>query len=434
MNHDMHAHSPLQILAESPSGALAAGQLGVVTARAGVGKTAFLVQVGLDHLLNGKKVLHVALGGQEVHQVKSWYDTLFRDLANVSAFEDSAELQGRLESQRLILAYNAENAKANQIERTLNLYARHMAFEPDVILVDDQHWDLNPIVIAAALGALKSTAERLGAQIWMTARVHRDDEVTHNLGIAPPVDAFDAIVDVVMALEPEDDHVTLRLLKDRSDKAPRDLTLTLQGDTMRVLSVGGERSTVSLPADVCTLLSGAAKGTEQAFGEMAERWGLKEINYSFEGRPVARSRGIVLLTETQLRKGNVSERYLQEHMKRTYPNTPLFKKVLQSIWHEVNTANQVFVVGLILEDNTVKGGTGWAAELAKHLKKELYVFDQEKRSWHVWDGSAWQELDESPRITSRRFTGTGSRYLSDQGRQAIEALFVESFGPSPEAA
>ena len=90
------------------------------------------------------------------------------------------------------------------------------------------------------------------------------------------------------------------------------------------------------------------------------------------------------------------------------------------------------MVGLILEDNTIKGGTGWAAELAKHFGKPLYVFDQERRAWHTWSGTAWETVAE-PKITARRFTGTGTRFLNEAGQQAITALFERSFGPAPTA-
>ncbi len=67
---------PLRILESSTKGGLGAGKLGVVMARAGVGKTAFLVQIGLDDAMRERPVLHIALG-QELEHVQSWYDALF---------------------------------------------------------------------------------------------------------------------------------------------------------------------------------------------------------------------------------------------------------------------------------------------------------------------------------------------------------------------
>jgi len=44
-------------------------------------------------------------------------------------------------------------------------------------------------------------------------------------------------------------------------------------------------------------------------------------------------------------------------------------------------------VGHILEDGTVKGGTGWGAEFAK-LCINLFVFDQDEDRWYGWTGEA----------------------------------------------
>ena len=53
---EVNEQSPLRILEASIHGGLGKGNLGVVAARAGVGKTACLVQIGLDDLLRDKHV------------------------------------------------------------------------------------------------------------------------------------------------------------------------------------------------------------------------------------------------------------------------------------------------------------------------------------------------------------------------------------------
>src|SRR5262249_48008359 len=89
------------------------------------------------------------------------------------------------------------------------------------------------------------------------------------------------------------------------------------------------------PAD-CTLYSRAANGSEAAVGEAAERRGVEEVTCPFEGHNDARSRGLRVLTNAALRPGAVSLSYVRKLMHGRYPDTPLFRKVLQSIWHQVN--------------------------------------------------------------------------------------------------
>jgi len=178
--------------------------------------------------------------------------------------------------------------------------------------------------------------------------------------------------------------------------------------------------------DECILFSGAARGAEAEFGAAAERYGIAEVNFTFEGHNDARSRGIRVLTNAELEKGDVSLGYVSRLMHRKYPDTPLFKKVLQSIWHQVNNGQEVYVIGRILDDGTVKGGTGWGAEFAKLCNKPLFVFDQEGGGWSRWTGDIWEDT-ATPSISQAQFTGTGTRFLSDSGRAAIEELFSRSF-------
>jgi hypothetical protein len=180
-------------------------------------------------------------------------------------------------------------------------------------------------------------------------------------------------------------------------------------------------------AEDCILFSGAAGGAESEFGSAAERRGIDEVNFTFEGHKDARSRGIRVLTHEELTHGDVSLAYVSRLMNRQYRDTQLFKKVLQIIWHQVNNGQEIYVIGKILEDGTVKGGTGWGAEFAKLCNKPLYVFDQEQDGWFEWSGESWGP-NPGPVITHPHFAGTGTRFLDQNGRDAIEGLFARSFG------
>ncbi len=177
----------------------------------------------------------------------------------------------------------------------------------------------------------------------------------------------------------------------------------------------------------CVLASGGLRGAESAFGEAAERWGIKEVIFNFEGHILARERPgcVVLLSEEELLRGNISMELASKLMHRTYYEADKIRKVLQLIFHMVNNGHQVFVVGTILPDNTVKGGTGWAAELAKLFNRPLSVFDQAQEQWFSWRAGAWHA--DNPRIEHPTFVGTGTRNLTAAGLQAIESLFAASF-------
>ncbi len=181
-----------------------------------------------------------------------------------------------------------------------------------------------------------------------------------------------------------------------------------------------------MKASDCVLYSGGLKGAEAAFGAAAERHGVEEVNFTFEDHEIERQRGVRTLSHAELQHGDVSLAYVSKLMNRRYPDTDYIKKVLQTIWHQVNSAQEIYVVGKVLENGTVMGGTGWGAEFAKLCNKPLFVFDQDRDEWEHWTGAAW-ELCRLPVVGHPHFAGTGTRSLRDNGAAAIEGLFERSF-------
>lgn len=179
----------------------------------------------------------------------------------------------------------------------------------------------------------------------------------------------------------------------------------------------------------CILFSGGIKGAEAEFGINAERFGIEEVNFTFEGHDIVRQRGVRFLTNTDLKKGDVSLEYVSKLMNRNFTKAPIFRKILQSIWYQINNGQEIYVIGEILADKTVNGGTGWGAEFAKICNKPLFVFDQKAGSWFVWNQLDWHKLSagNEPVIKHIHFAGTGTRFLEENGKKAIVDLFERSF-------
>lgn len=177
------------------------------------------------------------------------------------------------------------------------------------------------------------------------------------------------------------------------------------------------------------LFSGGLKGAEAEFGANAERVGIAEVNFSFEGHNLIRRRGLRVLNPEELKNGDVSLEYVSRLMNRPYTASPTIRKVLQSIWYQVNSGQEIYVIGEIQEDKTVKGGTGWGAEFAKLCNKPLYVFDQKRNTWFNWIKVDWVacKSGDEPIIRHIHFTGTGTRFLEENGRRAICELFERTF-------
>jgi len=173
------------------------------------------------------------------------------------------------------------------------------------------------------------------------------------------------------------------------------------------------------------IYSGGLKGAEETFGQCAQKHGINEINFSFEGHKPSRNKNITILSDEELKKGNISMEIVSGRMGRRYARVDKIRKVFQIIFHMVNKGYQVFAIGWIQSDKTVKGGTGWGVELAKFFNRPISIFDQTDNKWYTWKENDW--VEDTPVISHKTFCGTGTRNLSDKGREAIEDLFNRSF-------
>lgn len=431
---EVNEHSPMRVFENSMHGGLGRGNLGVVVARAGVGKTALLVQIALDDLMRDRKVLHIS-HENAVDHVRAYYDEIFHEIAVATRLEAPEAVHLDVERNRLIYSHASSTKTApasmrggeSSIERIRNTvrFARDVAhFEPDAIIIDGfdfEHCN------EAGVRALRDMASEMGVELWASAQTNIPAREVKD--IPAPIDRFKDLLGVVVLLEPANDHLRIRLLKDHDNAELADLHLRLDPHSMRIIDEDVPPQS-DRPRDSrrFKMHSGGARGAEAAFGACAEKWGMTEINYTFDGhRMRERKRGVVELSAADLKKGDFSLVYASRRLGRVLSDIPLVRNVLQTIWHQVNFASQVFVVGVIQEDGTVRGGTGWGAELARLWKKPLFVYDQEKRGWFQWSGKAWEMVTE-PIIRGENFCGTGTQNLSDDGREAINALFFRSFG------
>jgi hypothetical protein len=173
------------------------------------------------------------------------------------------------------------------------------------------------------------------------------------------------------------------------------------------------------------LYSGGHRGAEAEFGKLAEKYGMKEVNFSFEGHNLDRNVGVKMLNTEELEKGNISMDIVSARMGRSFSRVNKIRKVIQSIFHMINNGYQIFVIGWILPDKTVKGGTGWGVELGKLFNRPIFVYEQDRKEWFSWIDNSWQQV--APVISHKTFTGTGTRNLTEDAKHAMEDLFKRSF-------
>ena len=420
------------LLTSTGGDSLGAGMLGVLMAHTGVGKTTLLVRLGLEKLLAGQRVLHLSLGTPLEQVVGHYRLQLDARLFDGDRHEHALRL-AELARRRLIAAYPEPGEARERLVTALATARDALGGAPHAVLVDGFDWERDDGEVRAELDALLDAARDVDAALWMTVTTFRVRTGPHPTELPPACAGHAERIDLGVFLEPTDRRLAVRVLHNPHGLRASAARLWLDARTLHpILDVDAQPAGASVARPSrATLLSGGAPGAEEAFGACAERWGLAEVTYSFPGRITARRRGLVELGDAALRRGNVSRVYLTAQMNRTYSDDPAFHKVLQTLWHVVDGADEVFAVGAIQADDTVRGGTGWAAELARKRGTPLHVFDQEREAWFRWDRVRWAACGEPPSIATTRFAGTGTRHLRDNGLRAIEALFTASFGTPP---
>jgi hypothetical protein len=413
MASQAYAGSPIAALSEALGGRLEPGQVGIIAARAGVGKSAMVVHISLDALLRDHSVMHVAIG-DTVEHARAHYDHVFRAVAQSGHVQDWTSALVAAERHRMIHSYLLKDYTTVALRSNLSMLAEVAHFQPTLIVFDG----LDNKSLKEHLPAIAEVARDLNVPVWIAVR---------SASGRIPDETWD-YASLSLRLTPDGRQIHLSLHRSAEDSEP--LSMKLDATSMLVRAEGstaGEGAPGAARAADCTLYSGGASGSESAFGEAAERHGVHEVNFTFEGHRQDRDRGSYTLSPRELAAGDVSLVYVSRRLNRTY-NTEggLIRRVLQTLWHMVSRSQQVFVIGQIQDDGTVVGGTGWSVELARMWSKDLWVYDQTKRGWYQWTGEEWSA--GLPTINSVHFTGTGTRYLDDHGRDAVFDLFARTYG------
>lgn len=227
---ELNERSPLRILDASIHGGLGRGNVGVVIARHGVGKTPFLVGIALDDLMRGRKVVHVSLetGGEKV---RAYYDEIFMDLAHTRELEDVWKVRLDLERNRRIHCYLDGTFGADKLREALGFMREHGEFVPATIVIDGYDFAGKG---EADLDELRAIARETDAELWMSALTHRDAEVDDR-GVPHPIADLSMSIDVILKMAHDTKAVHVSVLKDHDNADTPDLKIALDPTTMLVV-------------------------------------------------------------------------------------------------------------------------------------------------------------------------------------------------------
>jgi hypothetical protein len=209
---DLADSNPLRIFAQDAEGKTIEKRMGLVMSRAGLGKTAILVQIALDSILRGNHVLHVSVG-QSLDKTRAWYDDILKGIVADLKPEDSNELREEVLRNRLIMTFEASNFSRPKLEERVNDLVAQDIFRPTCIIIDGFDFENTD---QQAVADVKDMADALGLQIWFSARCHRDDDRLSDEGVPAPCHEVGSFFDTVLMIQPEtgQPNLSLNVIKD----------------------------------------------------------------------------------------------------------------------------------------------------------------------------------------------------------------------------
>jgi len=226
LKKDLILRNPLRVMGHENEDILGAGEFGAVLARAGVGKTAFLVQLSLNALLRGKNVLHISLT-DPVNKVSLWYKEVFNLIAEQYQVDQIDQLWESVLPHRFIMTFRVEGFSVPKLQERLADLTEQNIFSPQMIIVDGFPFDES---VRPSLSEFKNLIKDQGIHTWFTVRTHRHEEPEADgtpLQLAHVADLFE----IAIQLLPEGKEIHVKALKG-GDSFSKSLDLRLDPSTM----------------------------------------------------------------------------------------------------------------------------------------------------------------------------------------------------------
>ncbi len=226
LKKDLILRNPMRLLGQENDTIIRPGSFGAVLARHGVGKTALVVQLAMNSLLEHKNVLHISLN-EPVGKISLWYQEVFEQLAHQYQVPQIDQLWDTIAPHRFIMTFQVEGFSVPKLEERLTDLTTQNIFIPHMIIIDGLPFDDQG---HSDLEALKVLAARHDLPIWFTITTHRHEDPDPDglpVQLSPVQDLFDAAI----SLEPVKETIYIKALKGSPEP---EATLILDPATMLI--------------------------------------------------------------------------------------------------------------------------------------------------------------------------------------------------------
>src|SRR5688500_11704810 len=209
---ELNERNPLRLFEHSINGGLGPGNIGVVVARHGIGKTAFLVGIALDDAMRGRKAMHVSLD-KTVDHLREFYDEIFMDLAHSAHLEDIPAERLEMERNRIIHTYAGKSFTIHKLRHSINFLREYAHFDPACLILEGFDFERATVT---DLDAFREIAQEFNVEMWMSAVTHRGVPSDAH-GVPEPIAKLASSIAVIVQMTDHSDGVHVSLLKDHDN-------------------------------------------------------------------------------------------------------------------------------------------------------------------------------------------------------------------------
>ena len=169
--------------------------------------------------------------------------------------------------------------------------------------------------------------------------------------------------------------------------------------------------------------------------DIGKKYGMVNNNHYWMNKKTPT--GNAEISEHDILEGQKKVTIAARQMGRIATTHQVRQELLIRNWSQVKYADSIFAIGTILSIGDemnygkkalirqVKGGTGYAVQMAINENKPVYVYDQIRKSWFKNINGIWN-ASEVPTLTTN-FAGIGTRQINKDGLKAIEDVYSKTF-------
>jgi hypothetical protein len=223
IKNELISKSPLRILEQSIHGGIGKGDIGVLAACKGIGKTACLVHIATDQLIQGKHVIHVSFGADAKHIV-SWYEDIFNEIARRNNLTGAMDVHDDIIRNRVIMNFKQDSTHIDKIKKNIQLFLDNDNFIVDTLVIDGYNFNK---ARPEDFRDFKRLAQENNLELWFSASLKEGASRDKDQGFPDVLAPFIDDMAILIFLEPKGDFVRLTLLKDHDSAPNSDLHLKL---------------------------------------------------------------------------------------------------------------------------------------------------------------------------------------------------------------